>query len=182
MEGAPGKCSGDTILSMSTLAVDRRGPSAPRVVWCERSLGILEVERICVVVWRENVTAERFRRQEVALDEVVHRYAGRAGFMCVVEAGTAPPDDRLRGASAEMINSHGNRLACLACVIEGSGFRAALTRSTLSGIALLLARRETKFTATVSAAAGWMAARGNLESPTVLIEACAALRERMANS
>jgi len=166
---------------MNMQVLDRRGPGAPRVVWCERSLGILEVERICVVVWRESVSADRFRRQEVALADMVHRYPRRAGMLCIVEAGTTPPDDRLRGASAEMINGHGDRLHCLACVIEGSGFRAALTRSALSGIALLLSRRETKFTATVSAAAGWLSSHGNLESTSMLVDACAALRERMAN-
>lgn len=154
-------------------------PGGAGVIWSEHSLGIAALGRVCIVVWRDDVTVERFRRQELALQEVVRRYPREAGFMCVVEAGTSPPDERLRAASAEMINAHGDRLRCLACVIEGSGFRAALTRSALSGIALLMARRELKFTATVSAAAAWMAPRCGVLPPTKLVDVCEDLRTQM---
>lgn len=163
---------------MSDLDEANQGRGAG-IAWSERSLGVATIGPVCIVVWRENVTAERFRRQELALQDVVRRYPREAGFLCVVEAGTTPPDERLRNASAEMIDAHGDRLRCLACVIEGSGFRAALTRSALSGIALLIARRELKFAATVSAAAAWMAPRCGVLPPARLIDACATLRAHM---
>jgi hypothetical protein len=57
-----------------------------------------------------------------------------------------------------MLASHGSRLKCVACTIEGSGFKAAVTRSVLSGMALLFANRKTpvSFFANVPNAVAWM--------------------------
>ena len=37
-----------------------------------------------------------------------------------------------------MISGHGKDLAACACVIEGPGFRAAITRTVLSGITMVI--------------------------------------------
>ena len=59
-----------------------------------------------------------------------------------------------------MITSHGKKLAACARVIEGSGFRAAITRTVLSGIALV-ARHQTptKFFEDVPVASAWLCER-----------------------
>lgn len=118
-------------------------------------LGIAEVGCVCLVVWQAPVTLQRFQRQRDALAEIVGRYPRRAGFVCVIEPGTPVPDESLRKASIEMIAQHGRQLACVACVIEGDGFRASITRSVLSGMQILLPKRQTSvhFLATVAEAA-----------------------------
>jgi hypothetical protein len=113
---------------------------------------------VCVVLWRGNVAKDLFEHQRAGLAEVVQRHPNGAGFICVVEASAKPPDDELRRASTQMIAAHGSRLKCVACVIEGTGFKAAVTRSVLSGMALLLANRQApvSFFSHARPAAQWM--------------------------
>jgi hypothetical protein len=130
-----------------------------QVLWSADGVGIAEAGNVCLVVWRAAVTPARFRRQRMALEGVVTRHPGRAVLLCVVEPTTPPPDDEMRKASIEMVTRLGEALRCVACVIEGSGFKAAATRSVLSGMTLLLSNRKTdvKFTATLAAGASWAA-------------------------
>jgi hypothetical protein len=129
-----------------------------RILSVGDGLGVAEVGTVCLVVWRGPVVSEPFKRQRNAVDDIVQRYPRRAGFVCVAEQAAKPPDDKLRKASIEMVTSKANGLACVACVIEGSGFRAAANRSVLSGMALLVSKdiAAIKFVATVADAAPWV--------------------------
>lgn len=122
-------------------------------------LAVAEVGRVCVVIWRDAVVRHRFEKQRKGLAEVVSNHPGQAGFLCIIEPSAKPGDDELRRASSEMVASHQDRLKCVACVIEGSGFKAAVGRSVLSGMALLLGNSSTprSFFATVDGAVRWMA-------------------------
>ena len=82
-------------------------------------------------------------------------------FLCVIEPTSGPPDDELRRASAKMVAEHQPSIRCIACVVEGSGFRSAVARSALSAIALIIGRRSMPLTvfAEVGPAAEWMASR-----------------------
>lgn len=135
---------------------DSNGPE--RVIWCEDGIAVAEVGGICVVIWRDAVVPHRFSKQASGLAEVVGHHPHRAGFLCVIEPTAKPPDDKLRRASQEMIQSHEARLCCTACVIEGTGFKAAVTRSALASIGLLIANRKSPITffAAVPEAAHWM--------------------------
>lgn len=117
-----------------------------------------EFMSMCVCIWRGAVTPASFERQRSALAEVVDLHPGGAGFLCIIEATATPPNDALRRASVEMLASHGNRLKCVGCTIEGTGFKAAVTRSVLSGMALVFANRKTpvSFFANVSDTVAWM--------------------------
>jgi hypothetical protein len=130
-----------------------------RILHSSDGVAVGEVGPVCIVIWREAVIKARFDRQVAGLAEVVKRNPEGTCFICVVEPTATPPDDKLRKASVEMVASHGEKLKCVACVIEGTGFRAAVGRSVLSGMALLFGRRETplSFFANASAAARWMA-------------------------
>lgn len=99
---------------------------------------------LCIALWREEVTRPRFDRQATALAAVVAAHRGNAGFMCIVEPESKPPNDELRRASARMIDAHGADLAFVAAVIEGSGFQASITRSVLTAMSLFLPRNKTK--------------------------------------
>jgi hypothetical protein len=90
------------------------------------------------------------------LAAVVAAHPGRACFLCIVSPHADPPDQEVRDASAKMISSHGKQLAGCACVIEGSGFRAAITRTVLTGI-MLVVRTPSPFVflESVEAACHW---------------------------
>jgi hypothetical protein len=93
-----------------------------------------QIGHVCVAVWTTKPTRALFDWQCTALADAVQRYPGRALFLCVISSKAGPPDQELRDASTKMIVSHQRQLAGCVCVIEGSGFRAAITRTVLTGI------------------------------------------------
>jgi hypothetical protein len=140
------------------MAASNRPPSPVRLLHAGDGIAIAEIGPVCAVIWREAVVKSRFDLQATGLAEVVKRNPEGACFLCVVEPTAAPPDDKLRAASVQMVASHGERLKCVACVIEGTGFRAAVGRSVLSGMVLLFGQRKTplSFFANTSTATQWM--------------------------
>jgi hypothetical protein len=110
----------------------------PRILHCGDGLAMAEIGNVCVALWRSKSVRSRFEIQKAALDECVQRRPGKTAFMCVVEPTSEPPDEDVRKASSKMIADHGKDLRCTACVIEGAGFRGAITRSVLSGIVFLV--------------------------------------------
>ncbi len=115
---------------------------------------------VCLAIWRTKPTEALFEAQRAGLASAVAREPGKVIFLCVVESTADAPDQKVRDASAAMISSHGKNLAAVACVIEGSGFRAAVTRTVLSGIALVARNAApTRYFDTVSAASAWLGER-----------------------
>ena len=166
-------------------AADKRDAAestkAFRVVSCSDGLGIVEVGSVCLVVWRAAVSASRFQRQRLALDNFVERYSGRAGLICVIEASAPPPEERMRKASTDLLAKYGDRMRGVACVIEASGIRGGITRSVLIGMSMLLSKQtaEVKFMATVAAAAAWMELKCNGASALSLLQADKEIRLRL---
>lgn len=140
-----------------------------------------EIDRLCVVVWRREVTRPRFAKQRAGLAEVAHKHPNGMGFICVVEPTAPPPGDELRRASADMIREHEGALLGVACVVEGTGFVAALARSVLSAIAMLLGPRRTPLSivGTVAAATAWLAPKMKIADPTALARAIESLRAEL---
>lgn len=123
-------------------------------------LAVGEVGPVCVVLWRDVVDAPRFALQAAGVEEVVSRHPGRAAFVCIVEPTCAPPDDVHRKRSVALIDEQGERLACIAAVIEGSGFKAAIARSILSSMAILRRSRVPhRVFADVATASTWVATK-----------------------
>jgi hypothetical protein len=131
---------------------------ASRVVYAGDGIAIGEVANACVVVWRGAVTRPRFDLQREGLQQVIGRHPEGVGFLCVIEPTATPPGDELRRASADMISELQRKLRCIACVVEGTGFRNAVARSALSGMALILGRRTVPLSVfgTVGASTTWM--------------------------
>jgi hypothetical protein len=128
-----------------------------RIMHCADGLVVAEIGQVCVAIWRAKSVWSRFEIQKAALDECVKRRPGEAAFMCVIEATSEPPDDEVRKASSKMIADHGKDLKCTACVIEGAGFRGAITRSVLSGIVFLVRNPSPlKMFESVEAASRWI--------------------------
>lgn len=101
-------------------------------------LVMAEMAGVSIALWRRKPNHELFDIQKRCLDEVVSRNKGRAAFICVVEPSSEPPDDDIRKAASLMISAHEKNIKGVALVIEGAGFRAAITRTVLSGIVMLI--------------------------------------------
>jgi hypothetical protein len=111
-------------------------------------------------IWSTKPTPELFELERSGLAAAVHARPGRALFLCVVSPNADPPEQAERDASARMITSHGSKLLGTACVVEGSGFRAAITRTVLTGIVLFVRTPSpVTFFESVNAAALWMQRR-----------------------
>jgi hypothetical protein len=138
-----------------------------RVLHCDQTVAVAESGSICIVIWRGAVAKDSFERQRAGLEEVVRNHPGGAGFLCVIEKTAKPPDELHRRASAEMVESHGERLRCLGCVPEGDGFLGSVSRAALGAILLLRRNRLTpiKITASVPLAVSWMSK--SIEIPSV---------------
>lgn len=121
-------------------------PSGPapslRVLSVLDGVAVGEVGNVCVVIWRQAVTRPRFEAQLAGLREVARRHPAGAGYLCVVEPGSTPPDDELRRASAAMVREVEDTLRGIACVVEGTGFVGAVARSALSAMALIVGPRK----------------------------------------
>ena len=97
-----------------------------------------------------------------------------------VERTSDPPDDDVRKASSNMISGHGTNLKCVACVIEGSGFRAAITRSVLASMQFFIRTPSPiKFFESASVAATWMAGHINIGRVTAFDDQVAQLRQQL---
>lgn len=140
-----------------------------------------EVSNVCILVWRQAVTRARFDAQQEGLTEVIARHPERVGLLCVIEPTSEPPGDELRRASADMVRANQRGLACIACVVEGTGFSNAIARSALSAIALLLGTRQVPFSVfgTVSAATTWMAPHVEMRDAAALASSVEAIRAEL---
>jgi hypothetical protein len=137
-----------------------------------------ELGRVCVAIWRGAATPERFEDQRAGLAEVVRNHPDGAGFLCVIEPTSAPPSDRLRRASIEMITVHKDRLKCVAVVIEGEGFRAATVRGVISGMRLIFPHGKPPASAfsKVGESVGWMQQHVRIVMPELVIRGVEELR------
>jgi len=129
----------------------------------------------CVAIWRRKPHQATFNLQRSLLDDTVAAHPGKAKFLCVVEEGAPAPDDDIRKASADMVNQHGDKLSKVACVIEGEGFKAAITRTVLAGIGMVIRKRvPMKFFDSVDSAAAWLT---EAEGPSAAVDLRSQVRE-----
>jgi hypothetical protein len=152
-----------------------------RVIHCDETLAVAETGAVCVVIWRGAVGKDSFQRERSGLEEVVRNHPRGAGFLCVIEKTSKPPDEVHRRASAEMVDSYGERLSCLGCVVEGDGFVASVARGAVGAILLVRRSRKppVKIAATVHLAAAWMAGHAEVPSAHELERAVEELRSML---
>lgn len=135
---------------------------------------------VCLAIWRTKPTDALFEAQRLGLASAVASAPGKVAFLCVVETTADPPDQKVRDASASMISSHGKNLAAVALVIEGSGFRAAVTRTVLSGIALVTRNAApTRYFEGVAAASVWLGGHTGLGLDRGLVEGVELARQHL---
>jgi hypothetical protein len=158
-------------------------PSAGQLLLTRVHSGLVMASRgpVCLALWRSKPTLELFHIQRAELAAAVAHHPGTQLFLCIVEAKADPPDQALRSASAQMIAQHGRKLAAFACVIEGTGFRSAITRTVLTGIALLVPKpAPNRFFESTREACAWLASLGAPGNLAGLADQIAAARARLA--
>jgi hypothetical protein len=81
-----------------------------------------------------------------------------------------------------MIAENENRLRCVAVVIEGDGFRAAIARSVLSGMVLLFPNRRVpvSYFSTVRDATEWVARHAPVQTTEGFVAGVSRVRARMS--
>lgn len=152
--------------------------SAAHILYRSDALVTAELNKVVIIFWRQKPTRDTFLIQKNALDTMVRRHGSGVGVICVVEPTSEPPEDELRKASSKMVIDHGERISCVGCVIEGSGFRAAITRTALSGITFMIRTpAPIKFFVTPQEAAAWIATRMTVEHPERFAENVERVRE-----
>ncbi len=151
------------------------------MIYADEGVVVGEVGDIAITLWREAVTRPRFKYQAEGLAAVVDRAPGACAFICIVEAACRPPEEDMRRASVEMLNQHAMRLPMVASVIEGDGFRAAVTRSVLAGMAMIAGSRYLKIApfGSIPAATAWLANSGRFGPLTSLTASVERLRSQM---
>jgi hypothetical protein len=136
---------------------------------------------VCIAIWNAQPTRTLFEVQRSSLASAVLKAPGEALFLCVVASDARPPEQDIRDASSAMITGHGKSLAGCACVIEGSGFRAAITRTVLSGIVLITRTPSpVVFFDSVASALPWLQKRSTRVDLQGLAEALDEARPRVA--
>lgn len=155
---------------------DANGRLRLQVVRKDHKLVIGAYGEVCVVVWNCKPTVVLFEEQRSALVECARRYPQRAMFLCVVAANSEPPESPIRAASAKMLRDLATDILACACVIEGTGFRASIARSVLTGMSLVARSKvPLAFFEDVPRAVNWLAPHGRRPLGS-LIEQLDALR------
>lgn len=147
---------------MSTTISQADGPAGNALHLTQRARGLLlgTCGEVFFAVWSTKPTPELFELQRAGLAAAVQANPGRTFFLCVVSPNADPPEQAERDASSRMISQHGGNLLGTACVVEGSGFRAAITRTVLTGIVLFIRTPSPiTFFDSVDAASSWMQRR-----------------------
>lgn len=153
-----------------------RGPEL-QIIHNAEGLLVASFGPVLVSAWAAKPIPRLFEIQRMQLAAAVARNPGKQMFMCVVAPNADPPDQTERDASAKMITAHGDKLAACACVIEGSGFRAAITRTVLTGIVLVIRTRSpVTFFESMESASLWLQKRTDGVSLSSLAEKVAAVR------
>jgi hypothetical protein len=153
-----------------------------QVIYRSNALVTAELGKVCLIYWRRQPNAATFSIQKQSLDSVVRKHGSGVGVICVVEEQCDPPEEEIRKASSRMIIDHGERIVCVGCVIEGSGFRAAITRAALSGITFMIRTpAPIKFFITPHLAAKWVASQMPVGQPEEFVQNVERLRDQFVS-
>lgn len=151
-----------------------------RVLCLVDGLVTAEVGSCCVLLWRAEVNDPRFQIQREALEHVTSRYPGQASVLCIIEPASEPPSQELREAASQLLTDLGSKIRCIAYVVEGSGFRAAMIRGVLSSVELLRRGKQfpSRYFANVAHASAWLSVETGMRSAD-LVESSAYMRRRL---
>ena len=115
------------------------------------------VPGLAVALWRHHTHPESVQQLEVAARQAYKASKQPIGLVQIAPGTALAPDARARTALVRMLQALNGTVGCSALVHEAEGFRAALIRSIVTGLAALSnpGYPHRVFT-TVGEAAAWM--------------------------
>jgi hypothetical protein len=97
-------------------------------------------KNILVAVWRSQATGPAVERLAKATDAVAARRPGPRSNVHLIASGAGLPTAEARAAFVTLMKRNAESLACVAIVIDGTGFWSGALRAALSGIHVLSPR------------------------------------------
>lgn len=88
-------------------------------------------------VWRGQMTDDIARRFVEVNEVVLRAHPEGVSFVSWIQEGAALPTPGARKITSEIMARYSSVIACIAVVMEGSGFWASAMRSAITGIGLL---------------------------------------------
>jgi hypothetical protein len=144
-------------------------------------------QNVVILVWRKDTTPVGVRTLQEAYDMHAAQFPGGVFLLTIVEepAGT-PPSQASRTALATFLQRAARAMILSAVVHEGTGFRAGVVRSVVTGLALVskLPYRHRVF-ATVDEAVAWFREGSDVArrwGARELQDVVAEVRERVARA
>ncbi len=121
---------------------------------------IAEWRNIFAVIDDGLSTPAQYELPEKKLARHALAYPGQVGCLIVIPHGTPQPPEATRNAVNVILDRHAGAFLGLAWVVEGKGFNSALTRATLTTMALARRRPHAwRVTTSVEEAIGWLVTR-----------------------
>lgn len=120
---------------------------------------------VLIQIWRRGTPLESARMARAAARRMAAEQAGAITSIVIVEPTAEMPDSMARAELSGMAIDQTTRMACVALVHEGTGFRVAMIRAVMTG--LMLVAKQTfphGVFAEVDQACAWMAANPRLDA------------------
>lgn len=97
---------------------------------------------VVAVVWRDALTEDAVTEVEKILDSVCARATEPIAFLTVAQFKAPVPSAEIRERVVACYHRQGDKLGCVAQVVEGDGFWACGARCFIAGIGLLSKRER----------------------------------------
>jgi hypothetical protein len=139
-------------------------------------------KNVVLLIWRQETTVEGVRAAKATYDELSASCPGGVILATVVEWNAPAPPVDARKELARFLSGCSGRMILSAVVHEGAGFRAAMVRSVVTGLALVAKLPYPhKVFVTVADAEGWFRACSPVArawSPGDLVAVTTEVRQR----
>jgi hypothetical protein len=119
--------------------------AALRIIAQEKAYTVALQGNVVLVLFRAGPTEARMVASwDTAMAEVA-RTGRKAAWFGVIELESVPPEEATRQAFARFFERHRDEFEVFAIAFEGTGFRAAMTRTVISAVMSALQRSRFTF-------------------------------------
>jgi hypothetical protein len=124
----------------------------------ERGFIITEWKNVSIVVWGTQATIPLVKKLRETGESLIGRHPEGISAVHIIANGVPLPDSATRAELNRLTDAFAENLACIATVLEGSGFWASAMHSFVTGIQWVSSRRpfKSKIGSTLADAAGFL--------------------------
>ncbi|MGH7283164.1 MAG: hypothetical protein ACRELY_16685 [Polyangiaceae bacterium] len=129
-------------------------------------------KNFAIVIWRHDTSLAAIENARKMSEELIQKHAEGINWFTVIEENATMPSQEARTKINEVMNRGGKNTLRSALIFEGTGFRAAATRSVVTGISFVSPLPfPHKIFGTVNTACAWLAGATKDTDPTALANA-----------